>query len=135
MQYKELYSWVLLVFILVLHFTNPFINYSALAPEPGMCRLFLFVLQGSLQWRGETLRVRRACVAPCPTHRHVRTLTAHSTELQRSPSQGVGLTAFVLCSPESPVMFGALNQTHPLNSYVSVSTRRFSDTQHKGNSA
>lgn len=36
LQYKELFSWVLLVFILILHFKNPFINYPAMALELSM---------------------------------------------------------------------------------------------------
>lgn len=40
LQYKELFSWVLLVFILILHFKNPFINYPAMALEPSMCILY-----------------------------------------------------------------------------------------------
>lgn len=58
-------------------------------------------------------------------HRPVQTLTAHPAPFQRNPSWGVALMAFIPCSPESLIMFGALNQTHLVNSHMSVSARSF----------
>lgn len=123
LQYKELHSWVLLAFILVLHFKNPFINCSALAAEPGECMLG-FAGIAAQPSGGEGRDCAKRVWLPAP-HRALCASTALPTSLQKSPSQGMDITAFILWSPESLVMFAALNQTHLVSSCVSISTRSF----------
>lgn len=71
--------------------------------------------------RAETASTWSVCGS---LHRAQSCVCIHRTPTP-SPSQGVRVIAFILCSPEPLVMFRALNQTHLLSSYVRVSTRGF----------
>lgn len=136
LQYKELYSWVLLVFILILHFKKPFINYSALAPELSMCMLFFAYI--AVQPSGDEGR-HRECAEhvwlPAPHTQICVHIHSPSDEIAEQPFTGSGYNSLHSLLPRMSCNVWSLKPNPSCKQLRECQHQEFFDMQHKWNAA